>query len=243
MNNFTKKIKGFLDKYKGYISCIIACSIIVFASMYQCQNTTNMQEENKIDDHNIKAYQDSLRIYKVENGKLLAAKTMYIMKLSELQKQLGISKSTISSMQDTLKSQLELLAKVESNIKVDTVHTNNIIVVDKQDTLINNFDYKDQWLSFHGQSRYIHKVFETDIHNISMDAPLIIGMTKNYQFTVLSENPYLHVTDIKAGYIEKPKEKRIHIGWGVGMGTFYDLMNKKFGYGPSIMIGVTYKLW
>lgn len=242
MKKWLLNIKTFLDQNRLSVSCILACSIIVLVSIIQCRHTDDLRQDNKVDDQNIKALRDSLRNYKLENGQLLSSKSMYVMKIQDLQNKLNISDKERKDIENKLGSSLDLLAKVQSQVKIDTLTMIDTIVKETPDTLINRFSYNNQWVNLQGHTMF-KPVLQTKLDFFKTDVPLIIGVTKDYQFLVTTPNPYVVINDIQAGKIDIQKPKKWSIGISGGFGAVYDMTHKSFGYGPAITVGINYKIW
>ena len=78
----------------------------------------------------------------------------------------------------------------------------------------------------------------------TIPTPLTIGLTDDYKFFVVSDNPYLNITHINSNVIDgtniykKPKKWSISIQGGFG--AQYDIISHNFGVGPYGGFGISY---
>lgn len=231
------------------ILLIILFSIVCGLSIY---NVTTKNDLTKA-ENNIEAIKDTVKTYKLKNDELLYAQQGFLLEKAELEKYIGISKKTINELEKELDSKIALISKLEGNVRIDTLEVIDSIFIDN-DTLFNNFVYQDNWLYLNGLTKYYDNISNTTINTIAMSAPITIGTTKDNQWFVTSENPYITFTDIKGANLEKAKPKRWALGVQVGLGVIggagicgsSDNIVRSgwvIGFGPYIGIGISYKLF
>lgn len=224
---------------------LIVCGLSVY-------NVTTKNDLTKA-ENNIVAIQDTVKAYKLKNGELLYAQQGFLLEKAELEEYIDISKKTINELEKELDSKIALISKLEGNVRIDTLEVVDSIFI-SNDTLFNNFVYQDNWLYLNGLTKYYDNISNTTINTISMNAPITIGTTKDNQWFVTSENPYITFTDIKGANLEKAKPKRWSLGVQVGLGVIGGIgicgSSDKIvrsgwvvGFGPYVGIGLNYKLF
>ena len=221
------------DKIKNVIIGLltIICIILIFSTT--CSLRHNADYRN-----NIEALTDSVHVYKLKNGELLYSKKMLTGDLSNAEQQLGVTKKQLKEIERQLKSKTEQLTKIEGQIKVDTIVMHDSVYV--QDSLLkSNFNYKDQWLSMSGRVTVNKQQITTSLHTLTMDVPIIYGVTDNDDVFVTTENPYVSIKEIN-GMKTPKKTPNWNIGFQLGFGAQYDLRYNTVGYGPYFGIGVSY---
>lgn len=224
---------------------LIVCGLSIY-------NVTTKNDLTKA-ENNIVAIQDTVKSYKLKNGELLYAQQGFLLEKAELEEYIDISKKTINELEKELDSKIALISKLEGNVRIDTLEVVDSIFINN-DTLFNNFVYQDNWLYLNGLTKYYDNISNTTINIISMNAPITIGTTKDNQWFVTSENPYITFTDIKGANLEKAKPKRWSLGVQVGLGVIGGIgicgssdnvvrSGWVVGFGPYVGIGLNYKLF
>ena len=194
---------------------------------------------------NLIAYKGKLEEVELQNKNLLVAKDSYIATINDLEEQLDITKKEAKEIQRQLDSKIAYIAKIEQSVKVEYVEVvkDSIVYVNNQHAIA-KFHYNDEWMRFDGENdfRFGNNFdYTTRVQNISIVAPLTIGLTNDYQIFVTSPNPYITFTDIEGSVIEnsvlKPRKKRFSWGVQFGFGTMYDVIKKDLAIGPYGGIG------
>jgi hypothetical protein len=189
---------------------------------------------------NLIAYKGQLEEVELRNKNLLVAKDSYIATINDLEEQLDITKKEAREIQRQLNSKIAYIAKIEQSVKVEYVEVikDSIVYVNNQ-YAIAKFHYNDDWMRFDGENEFqFGNNFDyiTRVKNISITAPLTIGLTNDYQVFVTTPNPYITFTDIEGSVIEnsvlKPRKKRFSWGVQFGFGTMYDIIDKDLSIGP-----------
>lgn len=193
-------------------------------------------------EQNWKAAQDSVEHYRLKNGELLAERQSFVLSESELRSQLDMSKDEIKDLKKKLGSALAQVAKVQSEVRIDSIYIESTPTIVAVDTLSAPISFKDNWLTLNGQVDYGSGKVRTNLYNISMSAPLTIGTAENGKFFVSTSNPYLHITDITSVISEKVVPKRGHwsIGISIGPSVGYDFHHKDIYWGMGGMVGLQY---
>ena len=181
--------------------------------------------ELKYTNQNIIAAKSQVEQLVLENGEIVAIRDSYISSYNEIKEQLELSNREIRTLKKKLGEKPKTITKIETVIKYDTIQP-------IQTSQPNLFNYKDDWVSFHLD------IDKPLISNLSINAPLKVGMTDNKVF-VYSDNPYLNITSVE-NHIKKPS--RWSIGLQIGTGLTYDILQNKVGLGIYCGAGVEYKI-
>jgi hypothetical protein len=203
-------------------------------------------ERLEITTQNLIAYKGQLEEVELQNKNLLVSKDSYIATINDLEEQLNITKKEAREIQRQLNSKIAYIAKIEQSVKVEYVEVikDSIVYVNNQHAIA-KFHYNDDWMRFDGENEFqFGNNFDyiTRVKNISITAPLTIGLTNDYQVFVTTPNPYITFTDIEGSVIEnsvlKPRKKRFSWGVQFGFGTMYDIIDKDLSIGPYGGLGV-----
>lgn len=244
--------KTFLQKnWKNILLGVFGFIIIVLLMSTTCTSQKLGKAEK-----NIKALTDTLHTYELKNGELLYEKQGYIAEKKELEEYIGIKEKEVKEIEKKLKSALATIAKLQAQVRIDTIHMTDSIEVLPDSTINCHFEYKDDWLVLDGVTNVKLNPFNTHtiINNIGMEVPLKVGTTKDDKWFVTSENPYVQFTSIEGANIEKTKPKRWSIGiqGGVGAVFGYGISGSSdgivrtgwiLGGGAYLGFGITYKLF
>lgn len=225
------------SKMKDYVKdgllilLTILCIILLLFS--KCTADKNEKLQN-----NIEILTDSVRITELKNGDLLYSKKILEAENKELTEAVGIEKSKRKEIEKELGEKIDLIANIKGEIRIDTLILTDTVVETDYGTRI-DFAFKDQYLSLDGTTRLSNGIAQTRINWLSMDAPVTLGKTKNGQFFIRSENPYVSFPNIQVTE-ELKRPKRWNVGFQVGIGVNCDLINKNLGVGPYLGVGLSY---
>lgn len=205
-------------------------------------------EQLETTTQNLIAYKGQLSEVELQNKNLLVAKDSYIATINDLEEQLDITKKEAREIQRQLNSKIAYIAKIEQSVKVEYVEVvkDSIVYINNQHAIA-KFHYNDEWMRFEGENEFRfgnNFDYTTKVQNISITAPLTIGLTNDYQVFVTTPNPYITFTDIEGSVIEnsvlRPHKKRFSWGVQFGFGTTYDVIEKDLAIGPYGGIGVEF---
>lgn len=245
----------FKDNWKNILLVVFFFVIIVLA-----MSTTCARRDLDIADNNLKALNDTLHTYVLKNGELMYEKQGFIAEKAELEKYIGIKESEVKEIERKLKSALATIAKLQAQVRIDTIHMTDSIEVLPDSTYNCHFGYNDKWLTLDGTTNIKLDPFNshTIINTIGMEVPLKVGTTEDNKWFVTSENPYVQFTSVEGANLEKAKPKRWSFGVQAGVGVVggVGLVGTQFnnistantgagwfvGAGGYIGIGFTYKL-
>ena len=225
----SSKIKNYV-KNGLLILLTILCIILLLFS--KCTADKNERLQN-----NIEVLIDSVRVTELKNGDLLYSKQILEVENKELAEAVGLEKSKRKEVEKELGEKIKLLAKVDGEIKVDTLILKDTVVETDFGNQI-NFSFKDQYLSLDGITCLSNGIAQTKINSLSMGVPAFIGKTKD-KFFIRSENPYVSFPNIRVAE-EITRPKRWGLGIQVGIGCGYNLVDKGFFAGPYIGLGLSY---
>ena len=239
LNKIWEWIKS-IDK-KVIIISIIEALIFIFViiSISQCSN-----QKIKNLDQNFIASRDKITELTLENGKLLAERSAYIVKNNELEEILNITKQEKKDIERKLNDKIAYISTIESNIRVDTLELVNTVIIKDSSTINIRFNYDDKWVKFSGSSYYKNGKSKTSIFDININTPLKVGLTNDLTIFVESENPYLNITNIEGAVVDgstlHPKKKRWNFSLQGGIGIHYGLFSQKVDIGPYVGAGISY---
>ena len=228
-----------MDKKAWFVIIMLLISfLLLFGTV-----TKNQNEKIALLEHNLEAAKDTLQAQKLENGELLTEKETLILKRREIYDELNVAKKDIKNLEKTLKNKIAYISKLEANIKFkDTIWMKPDTVFITPHNTVKKFVWKDEWASInstiYGDSIKNSKM---TIDNLSVVAPIQIGLTEDYTFWVKTANPYITFSNIESAVIDgssvKKKEKRFHQGIFVGFGLNYGLIHQSWDLGPNFGYG------
>ena len=226
----SSKIKDYVKD--GFLILLtILCIILLLFS--KCTADKNERLQN-----NIEVLTDSVRVTELKNGDLLYSKQILEADNKELAEAVGLEKNKRKEVEKELGEKIKLLAKVDGEIRVDTLILKDTVVETDFGNRI-NFNFNDQYLSLDGTTCLSNGIAQTKINSLSMDVPVFLGKTNNKQFFIRSENPYVSFPNIRVAE-EITTPKRWGLGIQVGIGCGYNLVDKGFFAGPYIGFGLSY---
>lgn len=214
---------------------IIAC-LMIFISIL-CYNNMSLRKSNSDLKYNYIAASDSLSIVRMENDKLLYEKNAYILKESEMNELLNMTKSEMKDIKKQLNSSINYISKLEGMVSVDTIRMTDTIYYKKDSINTIKFGYNDGWLSINGVTTFDPDP-KTSLTNIRIPVTIETGLTEDKNIFVLTDNPYVSITDIKGAYIKEDISKiNFHHGVYLGLGFQYGLFSRNIDFGPQIGYG------
>lgn len=203
-----------------------------------------------ISDQNIKAFKGRLEQTELKNNELLASRDSYIATINDLEDLLDISKKEVREIQRQLDSKVAYIARLEQEVRVEYIEVvkDSIIYVDNSpQKAIASFHYDNEWISLFGENEFTFGEnfnYNTTIKSLTMDVPLRIGLTNDYQIFATTENPYVSFSNIDGAAIDgrllKPKKKRFSWGLQLGFGIMYDVIDKDVAVGPYGGLGAEF---
>jgi hypothetical protein len=232
------------DKVKNILWHILEA--VIFLAIISCV-WNYYSNKNDINQQNLKAAQNELYEVKLKNGELMTVRDSYIATIDDLEELLDISKKEVKDIQRKLDSKIAYISKLESTTRIEyieVVRDSIIYVNNNPDDIIAPFHYDDRWLNITGQNNIkLGETFDctTVLNEISINTPLTVGLTNDYQIFVSSPNPYLKFNEIEGAVLDKskfrPKKKLINWGFQVGVGPMYDILDNDIAVGVYCGIG------
>lgn len=224
---------------KNNILCFILGILICLIGIGWVRN--HYEKKLDISEQNLKAYKNDIEQLELKNGELVKVRDSYILEKNQLQEQFDLSKQEIKELQNKLQSTITYISKIESKVYIDTIKCIQDSILITQDTIKHtHFKYQDNWLRFNGLTQYD----SIELYNISMDVPLVVGLTENYQIFVKSDNPYVNFPSIEGAAINNtklvPKKQYWSGGVQLGVGFGYDIITKRATLGPYLGLGLQF---
>lgn len=207
---------------------------------------------NKLDtsEQNLKAARGHIEQVELKNGELMSTRDSYIATINDLEELLDITKQEVKDIQRQLDSKVAYISKIESEVRVEYIETvrDSIIYVNSNPNIATStFRYNNKWVDLVGRNEFIFGEqfdYKTTIESLSMDVPLNVGLTNDYQIFVKTPNPYVSFSSIDGAVIDnsvlKPRKKKFNWGLQMGFGAMYDIMNKNIAVGPYAGVGAEF---
>lgn len=207
---------------------------------------------NKLDtsEQNLKAARGHIEQVELKNGELMSSRDSYIATINDLEELLDITKQEVKDIQRQLDSKVAYISKIESEVRVEYIETvrDSIIYVNSNPNIATStFRYNNKWVDLVGRNEFNFGEqfdYKTTIESLSMDVPLNVGLTNDYQIFVKTPNPYVSFSNIDGAVIDnsvlKPRKKRFNWGLQMGFGAMYDIMNKNIAVGPYAGVGAEF---
>ena len=219
---------------KDIIISILTIICIILTLSTNCSNYKNKGLTN-----NIQSLRDTIEFIQLQNGNLLSEKQSLILDNQQLNEYLDLSKQDIKDLQKKLDSKLLYISELESNVSVHTVICHDsVYIVDSVHYV--DFSYSDNWIDLYGTTNL--KIPQTTINNLYINTPLTIGLTEDNKFFATSPNPYINITNINSAIVDTKKttKPKFNLGIQVGVGAHYDIIDRHFGVGPYVGVGLSY---
>lgn len=190
---------------------------------------------------NLKASQSELIQVKRDNGDLISVNNMYKVKIGDLEKSIDVSKQEVKDLQRDLNASFSYISKLESQIKLpDTVYVENEIE-ETDSSYIYKFNWKNEWMNLSGATKVFSNNSITEIYDLNMDVPLIVGLTDDYKIFAKSDNPHVQITSLEGSEIDRNVfQRKWDWNWTfqAGVGLTYGLVNKQIDLGPTVSWGI-----
>lgn len=208
--------------------------------------------DNRLDnsEQNLKAARGHIEQVELKNGELLSARDSYIATINDLEELLDITKQEVKDIQRQLDSKVAYISKIESEVRVEYIETvrDSIVYVNSDPNIVTStFRYNNKWVNLVGRNEFIFGEqfdYKTTIESLSVDVPLNVGLTNDYQIFVKTPNPYVSFSSIDGAVIDnsvlKPRKKRFNWGLQMGFGAMYDVINKDIAVGPYAGVGAEF---
>ena len=219
--------------------------IAIIATVWGCYS-------NKLNDseQNLKAARGRIEQVELKNGELLTSRDSYITKIGDLEELLDISKQEIKDIQRRLDSKVAYISKIEAETRIEYIEIvrDSIIYINNDPQIAtSSFRYNDKWVNLIGRNVFTFGEkfsYNTTIESLSIDVPLNVGLTNDYQIFIKTPNPYVSFSNIDGAVIDnsilKPRKKRFNWGLQLGFGATYDIMDKNIAVGPYVGVGAEF---
>lgn len=225
--------------YLAFGICIAALGIGLIVTLMVLRG---VQRDLAVAESNLRASQDTLREYKISNGDLLWARTLWISERAALRDSLEKIGVDMKELEKILDDKIELISFLEGQVRIDTVIRvrDSIVYVDSTGDPYKYFNVRSEYYSIYG---YHHKGYTT-IETVNIPLDLRVGLTKGRQIWVHSSNPFVHITSITGASVSDEDLARVRKPWishglQIGFGCQWGMINRKLDVGPYIGYGVT----
>lgn len=203
---------------------------------------------NKLDisEQNVIAARGQVEELILKNGELLAVRDSHITTINELNGLLDITAKEAKELQRQLNSKVAYIAELEQHTKIEYIEVvKDSIVYINNNNAIAKFHYTDKWITLIGENEFTFGddfKYTTTFSDISINTPLIVGLTNDYKIFVKSDNPYVNFSSIEGAVINNSvlKPRKTLFSWGLqaGIGAMYDVIDKGAVVGPYVGVGV-----
>lgn len=229
---------------------IITASVITVLSLLLATSflwNRDIQHKLDIARHNVEASLDSIRFLKDANGKLYAEKKSFIATVKELEELNGEMYANIQSLQR--QAQKNLLAGSDIGVVMrDTIYQDRLIEY-TPDSLV-NIPFADQTINANSLVHIHRDNIRLQRFTYSMDIPLEVYFTKDYQIIARSKNENVAFSRLESFIDPSVTKHRNRKRWGLGLQAGigfipgYDLSRKAFAptVVPCFGIGISYHL-
>lgn len=229
MNKLIEFLK-FAKIHIIYVTIILLLAFGLGVSIKSCQTNKQFYENN------ITALVDSVSYYKSKNGKLVASKTL-------LEGDISLLKKTNSELVDELKS--IKIKNPEQVIKIVTEYiqspSDTVWVIDSTKVNISKqFNFTDDYRSLAGNVYLDNNKLGLNINKDEVYASYTLAI-KNNKAYVVSNNPYIKISDIQGITLPKPKNKHFYLGPSINFG--YDPIQSKPSFSIGISVGYALFSW
>lgn len=235
------------------ILVILAQSIFIFYNQKENKNLL------KINKQNLVAYNDTIRVLKTKNNKLLYEKSALITDLNSEAKK----NKDLQDIVKTLNGKIKYLTSSDIQYLLDTVKiTSKDTVFYSVDTVFNcsiPWQYKDNSdssnLLLKGRTIFDAKYdtnslklnnIITSLDTFKINLNVVSGVYKDkqgiYRTFVTSKNSHIKVTNIDSKidetlFVKKNKKDKIHIGFVLGVGPSINLVGTSPGFNLLSLTG------
>lgn len=239
-------MKNFIKENKVWLAICGALILLLLALGLICGK---MVSNRKVLDANLKAATEEMNQLKTKNGDLLVERQSYVGTIEELEGIIATNKGEIKDLQKRLDAKVLYISSLEAELQVKPSEVHDTTVVYKDSTFMFAFQFKDQWYNVAGHSDVNPLGAKTWMDNISMEIPLKVGLTENWEIFATTPNPYVTFSSIegavldKSAYLQQKKVRRWGLTVYAGMNAGYDIIGKGFYVGPGVGIGIGYVIF
>jgi len=247
-------MKDWLKKIN--LNTLLIIGLVIFALLYlrQCDRTSNLSDEVKINSMNQKAISDSVRVEKDKNGILVFEKSTLVASKKEL-KELN---SNLYNEVKELKDNPKIIIKNTLTVIHDTIKTLTYITNYPDGSIGLRWNYdstfsEGNFQKLAGETRFKYvgdslDVIGTSINRNEFGMSVITGLKKGddtYEIFVKSSYPGFEILNIEGAIIDKSMISTDESSWVVGPNIGYGIALSPSGsinHGIVIGVGVTYNM-
>lgn len=243
MSNTNFDLKEFFKNVKNILIIIL----LLLIGFLLIQN--RVFEKKTLDNYIVLT--DSLNVYKNKNDELYKEKQSYILDIKTLKE----VNENLYNEYKKLKDNPIVITETVTEVQIKEIYIENESVIDSLNNIINNYKYKDEYLTLNAKHTYnpSKQIGNLEISDIIMKANIytnIIEKDKKLYLISKSDNPYLNITNVNGGFIDinnskvlnnyYKKQNKWSLGVSMGIYGIYGLSNKKFDFGPGIGLSLNY---
>lgn len=233
-----------MEKILKYATAILIL-ILTIAVIILSISLVEVSDKKKIYENNIEALTDSLSVVKMSNDKLLYEKKMLIIERDNFAEFVGMQAKEIKELEKKLKSKIATIAKLQENVVIKEIVMHDSIYV-YEDTAFIYFNDKNEWYDISGLTKYYKCDAKTTIDSLTMNIPLVIGVTEDNTLFAVSDNPYASFSSINVASNTKINNKKKrwgigpYVGFGIGWGYGFGFNGAYIGDKGGILAGFTF---
>ena len=225
------------------ILSILLCLSIVIGSY----NYSRLSHKLSVAEHNITSLTDTIHSVELKNGELMQWNQALVVDNSMLKDELASENLSKKEIERTLNSKIQNLTKIIAEFRPDTIHLTDTVQVHPNGDITTEFQYSDDFLRLSGKTliELEYLTSKTTINNLSVRVPLTVGLTKDNQVFVTSQNPSASIELLESFSLDQKMYNQHRLGLGVytGFGFSYGLIERKIDLGPQVGVGLYYRIW
>lgn len=233
-------MERFLKYATGIILLVLTIAVIILS-----MSLVEVSDKKKIYENNIEALTDSLTVVKMSNDKLLYEKKILIMERDNFAQFVGMQEKQIKELENELKSKIATIAKLEERVVVKEIVMRDSIYV-YEDTAFIYFNDRNEWYDISGLTKYYKCDAKTTIDSLTMNIPLVVGVTEDNRLFAMSDNPYVSFSSVNVATNTKINNKKKrwgigpYVGFGIGWGYGSGFNGAYIGEKGGILAGFTF---
>ena len=234
-------IKDLWQNNKKDIFQVLIMIILFIWALLSMQRCSAMKLNYETSQNNIVALTDSIEYYESKTGELVAQKTMLTGEIKDLKeshsKELNSLYNDLNSMKRTNAQLAAQINGLINNPPKDTVWKYDTIKFEK--SLVQPFDFSNKWRTLSGNITLDGNTMGLNIKEAKVFFNYTAAVADG-RIYIKSDNPYVKYDYVTAIQEQQKKPKRWNIGFQVGLGFQYGMINRVVDVGPYIGVGVSW---
>lgn len=234
-------LKNLWENNKKDIFQVLLMIVLFVWALISMQRCSVLKHNYDTAQNNIVALTDSIEYYECKTGELVAQKTMLIGEIKDLKeshsKELNCLYDDLNSMKrKNAQMAAQLKGFIDNPVK-DTIWKYDTIKFEK--SLIQPFDFSDKWRILSGNITLKDDTIGLNIKEDQVFFDYTIAI-EDCCIYIKSDNPYVKYDYVTAIQEQQKKPKHWNIGFQVGFGFQYCMINKTIDVGPYLGVGVSW---